>query len=177
MNTSRMISFLMVLTLGLMSVGLTGCPNQSPAVVIGEVQAGINDAVIAINTIESGVNAYFVAHPDAALQAKIQNAVADVTSALSVVNTALAGAASVSDGNVQSALTTFSQAYSALVQLVAQIGVQASPAVTVGGRVVVRVPTPRILTLLKPSTAPSGGTAPSALSPGLPASAAAPSAH
>lgn len=140
--------------LGLLGVTpvIGGCPNQSAATVLSEVEAGISDAGIAIQTIVVGVDAYFATHPNATLQSQIDAAIADTSTALRAVNNALAGASSISDGNVQQALTSFSQAYAALMQLVGQIGVQTAPTgVTAAVRVngVVYVPSPRILTLVK----------------------------
>ena len=141
-------------------LGTSGCANQTPAQVLSAAEAGINDAEIAITTIMGGVDAYFAVHPNPTLQAQIDTAVTDVTTALSIANTALAGATSITDGNVQAALTSFANAYNALMALIAQIGIQTAPAgATAAARVkgVLYVPAPRLLQLIKaaPSAAPA----------------------
>ena len=151
MNQTRRSILSVFPFLGLAAV-LPGCPGQTPAMVITEVEAGITDAQIAIQTIIAGIDAYFAAHPNPALQAKIDAAVADTSAALRVVTTALSGATSISDGNVQ-ALIAFASAYSALMSLVAQIGIQTASAATPKVAGVIYVQSPRILQAIKPKAA------------------------
>jgi len=157
MKTRR--SFLSVLSVlvALPVLGLEpGCAGQSATVVLGEVEAGINDAEIAITTIETGVSTYFAVHPNPTLQAQINGAITDVETTLRAVNAALASATSLADGNVQAALAAFTTAYNALLALVRQIGIQAAPSsVTTSTRVngVLYVPTPRLFLLVRPTPA------------------------
>lgn len=170
MKTRR--SFLSALSaLPLLGLGSSGCAGQTAAMVLSEVEAGITDAEIAIQTVMAGVDAYFAAHPNPKLQGEIDSAVTDATTALRAVTAALAGATSITAGNVQAALQAFSTAYSTLMQLVAQIGIQTAPAGTAAARVGgnLYVPKPRLLQLVKAPAAP----APAAPAP-APAPAAAP---
>jgi hypothetical protein len=157
MKTRR--SFLSVLSavplLGL-GLGTSGC-SASAAVVLTTVEAGISDAQIAITTIMTGVDAYFDTHSNPALKAQIDGAVSDVTTALRAVNSALAGATSIADGNVQTALAAFASAWATVMTLVAQIGIQVAPAgVTAVAKVngITYVPPPRLLSLVKAAPAP-----------------------
>jgi hypothetical protein len=156
MKTRRsFLSALSVLPLLGLDLGISGC-GATPATVLSAIEAGINDAEIAITTITTGVNAYFTAHPNATLQAQIDNAITDVTTALSAVNSVLAGATSILDSNVQAALQAFASAYSALMTLVGQIGIQTAPvSITAAARVggILYIPAPRLLQLIK--TTPS----------------------
>ena len=142
----------------------TGCPGQTPAMVISEVEAGITDAEIAIQTIVAGVNAYFALHPNPDLQAKIANVVADTQSALRVVTSALAGASSIADGNVQTALQAFGQAYAALMALIAQINIQTAPSgIAQGARAsngTLYIVPPRLLKAIKVVAVPAAPVAP-----------------
>jgi len=152
MNQTRRSILSVFPFLGLAAV-LPGCPGQTPAMVITEVEAGITDAQIAIQTIIAGIDAYFAAHPNPALQAKIDAAVADTSAALRVVTTALSGATGISDGNVQAALIAFASAYSALMSLIGQIGIQTASAATPKVAGVIYVQSPRILQVIKPKAA------------------------
>jgi hypothetical protein len=152
MKTRR--SFLSVLSaVSLLGLDL-GCVGTA-TMVLGEVSAGINDAEIAIQTVMAGVDAYFATHSNPKLQGEIDAAMSDTTTALRAVNAAFAGATSITDGNVQAALASFAAAYSALMTLVAQIGIQTAPAGTSVARVngTLFVPAPRLLQLRVPAPA------------------------
>jgi len=167
-------------TLPLLSLTDLGCAGQTAAVVLTEVRDGITDAEIAIQTVVAGVDAYFSSHPNPKLQGEIDNAVADVTTALRAVDAALAGATSIADGNLQAALTSFAAAYNALMALVGQISIQTAPAAigksarTPAG--VLLVPSPRLLQLVKatpvaPAPAPTAAPAAAPATPAAPAKA------
>jgi hypothetical protein len=150
-------SVLMAAFLVAVPATLSGCPSQTPAQVIADIESGIPDAEMAIETIVSGVDAYFALHPNATLKAQIDGAVADALAALRTVSSSLVGVTSITDGNVQAALAAFSQAYNSLIQLIGQIGIQAgSPSL---GRAALRtssgtliIPSPRLLQAVKPAT-------------------------
>jgi len=129
----------------------TGCPGATAGTVISDIQAGVTDSSIALQAVAGIVDAYFVAHPNVALQVKIDNGITDASSALRILNTALSGATSMADGNVQTALTAFGEAWAQLMVLVSQIGVQAAPVGAKAGVVVgvTYVTPPRILGQLK----------------------------
>ena len=147
-------SFLVLFGLSLALAPL-GCAGATPATTITAIEAGITDAEIVIAAIQAAADGAFAIKPDPTLQAKIDAAIGDTEGALRAVNTALAGATSISDGNVQAALQAFSDAFSALVALAAQIGVQVSPSAAAvrGGRMagsgVVLIAPPVILQNLK----------------------------
>jgi hypothetical protein len=104
------------------------CNAVSTATSISQAENGIADAQLVIALIQTGVDGYFAAKPNPTLQGQIDSGIGDTLSALRVVDTALAGATSLNDANVQAAIGSFTTAFNALATLVAQIGVQVSAA-------------------------------------------------
>jgi|SRR5271166_2526907 len=108
--------------LALVAGAFSGCNLSAPN--IPAVEAGVTDAEIAIQAIDTAADAYFAANPNAKLQTEIDDAATDAESLLRTLNAALAAATSMQDGNVQAALQAFSTAFMQLGALVAQIGIQ-----------------------------------------------------
>jgi hypothetical protein len=167
MNRRSVLSIAPLLAIAATVPGLAGCPGQTPAMILSDAEMGVADAQIAIATINTGVEAYFAVKPNPALETQIENAVTDTQAALRLATTALGGATSITDGNVQAALTAFGNAYAALMALVSQIGIQTAPAsigkANRGPNGVLYVPAPRLLSAIKTAVAtPPVGAAPAA---------------
>lgn len=175
MKTRRsFLSVLYVIPLLSLDLSASGCSGVTPAMILSDIEAGIADAQIAIQTVLVGVDAYFAAHPNPKLQGEIDAAAADVAAALRVVTSAAAGATNIADGNVQAALAAFATAYNALMTLVAQIGVQTAPSgMTTAAKVngITYVPAPRLLQLVKTAPAPAMPAMPAAKDKLIPAPA------
>jgi hypothetical protein len=128
MSSVRMLlATLLVAIFAASQIGAS-CNAVSTATTITQAEAGIVDAQLVLTLVQTGVDGYFAAKPNASLQATIDGAMADAQAALRTVNTALAGATSLSDNNVQAAIASFSTAFDQLMALVAQIGVQVNKA-------------------------------------------------
>lgn len=107
----------------------TGCAGTSAATILSGVDAGVVDAGLILQQIQAFVSVYFQTHTDpasVALAAKIVPALNDARAALDVVVRAAAVATDISDANLQAAVADFSTAFSSVVVLAGQIGVQVS---------------------------------------------------
>jgi hypothetical protein len=117
-----------------------------PGAVIPAIQASLDDAALVLSMINTGIDAYFAGHPNAALQAKIDNAMTDAQGALRVAEDALTAASDINAANVQQALAAFQTTFNALVDLIGQIGIQvgATPngarAAKVGDKLIIAPP-------------------------------------
>ena len=122
-----LLATLLVLAFGVSQIGAS-CNAATVTTTITQAEAGIIDAQLVLSLVQTGVDGYFAAKPNPTLQATIDSAMADTQAALRAVNTALAGATSLTDNNVQAAIASFSTAFNQLMALVAQIGVQVNAA-------------------------------------------------
>ena len=118
-----LLATLLVLAFGVSQIGAS-CNAATVTTTITQAEAGIIDAQLVLSLVQTGV----AAKPNPTLQATIDSAMADTQAALRAVNTALAGATSLTDNNVQAAIASFSTAFNQLMALVAQIGVQVNAA-------------------------------------------------
>ena len=111
------------------AIGVSGCAAVSAATVVQDVLAGIDDAGLVLQQIQTFVSTYFASKTDAtnqALAVKINAALTDARNGLDLVVRAGAVATDITDANLQQALTDFSTEFAAVVALGQQIGVQVS---------------------------------------------------
>jgi hypothetical protein len=127
MNTHRRYLSLLALlpVLALLALPDCGVP-QTPATVLSEVEAGVNDAEVALQIAAGVADSIFAAKPNPALQAKVQEALAAAEDALRALNSVLAAATSLAAADVQAALQSFNDAYAAVMDLLSQVGVRQS---------------------------------------------------
>lgn len=87
---------------------------------------GASTAIEAMQVLEA---AYFALNPNPALQAKIDNVVAQVKASLSTLQTTLAGAQDINSGDVADAFTAFESAYNQLIAQLNSLGVSVKTAI------------------------------------------------
>lgn len=155
-NRRSFLSFLAVASAA--PLALAGCGGpQTPQTVLSEIEAGVADAQAALQVAASVAAAILAANPNPALAAKIDEAETAAQDALRALTDVLAGATSIADANAQAALQAFSDAYGAVMALLATIGVKQSAAAPrgkfrravkdAGGKILIAPPT--ILNLLQ----------------------------
>lgn len=105
----------------LMALFAGGCASfwsSLPTVVTVE-----QTAETAVASIQAFADSYFVAHPDAATQAKVDEALTKTRQALLALEAATKATTDVHDSNVAAAIADVEQAYEQLLSLVAPMGV------------------------------------------------------
>jgi hypothetical protein len=134
--------------MGAAAIAVPGCAAVTAALPTAVEIA--TDAVAVVGFIKSAVSAYFASNPtNPSLQGTINAAIAKVEQGLITAEQALAGAASVTKGDIQAAYGSFYAAFTDLLSLLAQIGIvpQAPiavlPAAVDGGVVAKATPAPR----------------------------------
>ena len=106
----------------------TGCAFLKSVVpVLDDVIVAVEDGSMVLDAIEAAVSIFFAAKPDAATQAKIEQAVTDARLALDVALRAARGAAELTAEQADAAFADFRKLYDSLVALLTQAGI-ASPA-------------------------------------------------
>ena len=119
------------LALGGIGATLTGCAAfASLTAAIPMVSEIVSDGETILAMIETGVQAYFAAHPSAS-QTAILNALTRTRQALVAGGQALAGVQNVTAGQEAAAFGDFAAAYADLLALVAPIGIAPAQPVTV----------------------------------------------
>lgn len=107
------------------AVGAPGCAGVVTA--LPAIIATLVDAGQIIDTIDTFVRQWFLAHPDASAQAKVSEALVRARGALNVLLRAANGAKDVNDAKVDAAFNEFKIAYIALLELTKPYGVQVAP--------------------------------------------------
>lgn len=106
------------------SLALATAPGCAPVIAaLPTVLLVVQGAELAINMIESFVNAYYQAHPDAAKQALCTAAIAKSRVALAAVLDVANGVGALDQAKLNVAFQDFEGAYSELTSLVGPIGI------------------------------------------------------
>lgn len=105
------------------SVGCTSAAMLNLVHVLADVALAVASAEPEIAIIEQGVDAYFVAHPDAGAQAKVTEAIAKVRAGLATTAKTVHGMQSITQDDLDGALTDLRVAWAELQALLDQGGV------------------------------------------------------
>jgi hypothetical protein len=109
------------MALVLSTASLTACTTLST--LLPHVIAAVVDGQQVVEAIAAFVAKWFLAHPDALLQAKVDAAISKCRSALNVALRTAEGSKDLTESQVGSAFDAFKQAYLELIGLVAPFGV------------------------------------------------------
>ena len=116
-----------------------------------KVVAAVTDAGQIVDSIKDFVDAYFVAHPDAAKQKLVDAAILKAKESLNLALRTANGAQELDQKKVDEAFADFKQAYRELLALVGPLGVRqdgtAAPLKAAPGGDSLTVPEPAALTL------------------------------
>ena len=104
-----------------LSVSVSGCAPVMAA--LPAVILAVQGAELAINMIESFVNAYYQSHPDAAKQKFCAEAIAKTRTALAGVIDVVNGVGAIDQAKLDVAFKDFEAAYNELTALVGPLGV------------------------------------------------------
>ena len=86
------------------------------------------DAIAILNAIHAAEVIFFLAHNDPVMQAKVESAIGDVSTALDAAIQAASGAKDLSANDADAAFAAFRQSYQDLVALLGKLGIaQQSP--------------------------------------------------
>lgn len=113
---SKFLRLLSVITIVAIAPGCAAFVKALPQIV-----SLVNDAVLVIEQIESFSQSYFRAHPDAAREAAVADALARTRSALIATERAASGVEAVSKEDTQAALDAFREAYGHLLEAIGGI--------------------------------------------------------
>lgn len=113
--------FTTVCLLAALTLTTGGC-IRGAGPVLSKVAAGVSDAALVLDLIQSSVNAFFAQTPKADVQAKIQHAIDKSRLAVSVAIKATHGAQALSDDQVAAAFLNFQKAYGELQALLSENG-------------------------------------------------------
>lgn len=111
-------------------VGMPACATFTHDVQtdLPAITADINEATLVVSTIQTFVDGYMANHStDPSKRAAVDAAFVKVNTAVSAVQAIARGAGDLQGGQAQAALTDFYNAYNAVLALVKEFGVTASP--------------------------------------------------
>jgi len=117
---SKIVVAVLIVVGGLLGA-VSGCGTAGflPSVLVAVTEAGqVLDAIVAF------VTSYFLRHPDADAQVKVQKALVRCRTALSVLTRVAAGAEKVDQGRIDQAFAEFKAAYEELLALTEPYGVK-----------------------------------------------------
>ena len=144
----RQLFVLPLFLVALVAIPVTGCAAFWSA--LPTIVAAVSDTTLVLDQIANFVGTYFRQHPSAELQAKFDAAISDTRSALIIAERVASAAKDIGDADVQAAFAKFSDAYTALMDLVSQFGVKRASAVFPSSKLApgtMVVPEPAILKL------------------------------
>lgn len=150
MKTIRRLPIVFLLALLSVSLALPAC-SQLPGII-----ADVDEGSLVVQTIQTFINSYFVAHPNPTTQASVNAAIVKVETAASAVLAAARGAGDLSSGDTPAAVAAFTTAYTDLLALVKTFGVSAGTkgarmAAKPGGGLTVPAPEDLLISLRKKS--------------------------
>lgn len=105
----------------LLALTLPGCASLVP--ILNDVTSIVQDAQSILDIIRATETSFFIALPDPVMQVKVEKALADASYALDIAIRATRGSAGLPQGQVDAAFDDFRKAYTELVVLLRDAGV------------------------------------------------------
>lgn len=124
---------LSVVLIGCLVMSSAGCATTGGGGLGQDIQtaeeyaAGASTAIDAMTILEKG---YFAVSPNLAIQTKVELIIAQAKAALSVLQTALAGASDINSKDVTDAFTAFEQTYNQLIAFLNTLNLNVKPSGT-----------------------------------------------